>query len=127
MYSCGDQEASSDRTCSPFIISSEKYNDSESIFVSALSAYIDDSCLYVELGISGCSADQEIDMVTDGAVDDSLPQQISFKFLNVTPELCEAYFVIEYAFDLTDVNSLLDSAVMINLSESDIQILFANE
>ena len=90
---------------------------------------LDDECLILTIGFSGCDPEHTIQLVTDGAVAESFPVQVQFKLNDLNPQLCEAYFEKEYAFDLDELDDLLDSepkARMIFVQQG-IEILWERE
>jgi hypothetical protein len=95
--------------CGQFIeINKQKYDaivNEPGLFIDSPS--IDGNCLTVMLGYSGCNIGHEMSLITSGNIAESYPVQISFKFLDHTPQACQAFFTQEYQFDLTPLSEIL--------------------
>ena len=107
---CSDDNNNGDTSCgTPLVIDGDRYQDITQPFNAffIISSNIDDDCLTLTIGFSGCDDNHEIDLVTDGAVAESFPVQIFFKLDDLNPQLCEAYFEKEYQYDLDELDQLL--------------------
>lgn len=106
---CSNNENSSD--CGDLlIIDQNKYNDisiESAIFVD--SPVLIGECLTVTLGYSGCNSGHEIELVTNGFVAESLPVQMFFKFNDLNPQACLAFFTEDYEFDLSPLIDILET------------------
>ena len=112
MLSCSDNDDDSNDQCgTPLIIDADRYQSIEDpgqpIFI--INSNINDECLSLTLGFSGCDDDHTIELITDGAVAESFPVQVFFKLEDLNPQLCQAYFEKVYEYDLDELDDLLGS------------------
>ena len=109
IYSCGSDESDSMDCGRSLIINEEKYQsiDDPDQSISLINSSIVDECLSLTLGFSGCDAEHQIDLVTDGAVAESFPVQVFFKLEDQNPQLCLAYFEQTFYYDLEELDDLL--------------------
>ena len=68
---------------------------------------IEDDCLTIQVGFSGCDDNHTILMVTDGSVAESFPVQVTFILSDENPQACQAFFVKELKYDLTQLDDVL--------------------
>ena len=74
-------------------------------------------CLEFTLAYSGCDANHDIRLYIqkeDGTV--LLTNGLQLEFIDLSPEVCLAYFKQKYSYDLTEINNLLDSGDSVLLS-----------
>ena len=104
---CSNSENSSD--CGDLlIIDQNKYDDisnESTIFVD--SPTLMGECLTVTLGYSGCNNGHDIKLITNGFVAESYPVQVFFKFDDLNPQACLAFFTEEFEFDLSPLKDIL--------------------
>ena len=109
-FKCSDPDETA--ACGSFvIIDKELYNslpvNAGGISISAHT--IEDNCLTLTLGYSGCSDGHKIDMITGGDVAESFPVQITFKLKDNDPQSCLAFFTQDYIFDLGSLDVVLST------------------
>lgn len=99
-------------------------NNAYSIFVHSLD--INSGCLEMELGFSGCDANHEIDLLTQGSFAESNPPQLLLFFKDHNEQDCDAYFKEDFSFDLELVDELLgdEASVYLTFYNSDKRILY---
>jgi len=102
-FSCSDNDSGSPESCIPVIFDESKYNSSQNFGVNLIEYKLEDLCLKVKLGVSGCDNEHAIELVSNGAVAPSDPTIVFFDFYDMNPQLCEAYFTIEKEFDMTPI------------------------
>ena len=108
---CSNNSENDSSDCGALIIIDksqyEAIESDQSIFINTPS--IEDNCLTVVLGYSGCNDGHEMDLITSGDVAESLPVQVFLKFRDNNPQDCEAFFTQSYSFDLAPLKDALDS------------------
>ena len=129
IFSCepdSNEEPSTENNCRDILISESKFQEIDYNQASILEYEIIDDCLKVKLGVGGCDEDHEIDLITDGGINESLPPQITFVFKDNDLQPCNAYFQIDREFDLTPIRTSLglDEDVYLTFQLSDDKILY---
>lgn len=110
--------------CSPIIISQELYQDLVPNQVNVTEVALDEDCLTVTMAISGCDNEHTINMISDGEIAESFPVQITFDFEDLNPQDCEALFMIDRQFDLSELRDLVEGDISIRFRNSDKSILY---
>ena len=124
LISCSD---SMDDTCVSIIIDQSIYNDSDFLQAHLIDYSLEEHCLTVTLSVGGCDADHDIEMVTDGAIAESNPPQITFDFLDKTPQTCYALVQLERSFDLTKISYLIEGDIVVRFRENeDLNFVYPN-
>ncbi|TYA74889.1 hypothetical protein [Seonamhaeicola marinus] len=86
------------------IVSDSKYAVASHNGLSFIEAIINDDCLTLKIGASGCDGSTwQFELIDSGAVAESLPEQRYLKLDFDNEELCDAYFERTFSFDLTPV------------------------
>ncbi|MCB9256274.1 MAG: hypothetical protein H6579_04005 [Chitinophagales bacterium] len=112
-------------TCDLASISSiAQYNNAPSDLVSIDSIWIEDNCLHLIFGASGCSGDSwEVKLIDSEAILESYPPQRNLRLSLKNDELCLAYFTKELSFDISNLQVDGDR-VYLNLSDSNQGVLY---
>lgn len=94
------------------------------MFVEAIS--IDDGCLQLNLGYSGCNSGHDISLITNGYVAESQPPQVQFRMIDNTTQLCQAAFLDSTSYDLTPLEDVLffEGAVRLIFPDQGMEILW---
>lgn len=123
-YSCSDNNDSAPEDCVPVSFDSSKFNSSANYGALINDFTIDGNCLSISLGVSGCDDVHPIEMVSDGAIAESFPPQITFDFYDGTPQDCEAIFTLDREFDLSPIRELYDGEIIIRFRNSDKSVTY---
>jgi hypothetical protein len=102
---CSEDDPINENCPDRIIVSESKYqsvNNDNAVLIQEMS--IEDDCLLMKVGFSGCDDEHTILMVTDGSVAESFPVQVYFKLSDENPQACQAFFVKDLAFDLDQLN-----------------------
>ena len=127
LISCSDSDKPIDGTCVPIVIDQSIFNDSDFLPANLIEYSLDENCLMVTLSVGGCDGNHDIDMVTDGAIAESDPPQITFDFRDNTPQSCYALFQLERSFDLTKISELIEGDIVVRFRENeDLFFLYPN-
>lgn len=110
--------------CEAVVISNSIFQDLAPNQATLIELSIEDDCLTLLLGISGCDADHTLNMISDGGIAESLPVQITFDFQDENPQDCEAYFELDRQFDLSPIRDLIEDDIIIRFRNSDSSILY---
>jgi hypothetical protein len=105
--------------CVPVIFDNSKFNSPENFGVNLDEYSINGSCLTVKLSFSGCDNDHTIEMVSDGAIAESEPPQITFDFYDQKQQDCEAYFTVDREYDLSPIQELNEGRIIIKFRNND--------
>lgn len=124
-FSCSDSDTTTSNDCKPVIFDSTKFNSIANFGVGLNDFTLDGDCLNVTISVSGCDEEHPIDMVSDGAIAESFPPQITFDFYDGTPQDCEALFVLERSFDLSPIRDLYDGEIIIVFRNNDKSITYS--
>lgn len=119
---CSSDDPVNENCLNRIVISESKYqsvNNDNAVLIQEMS--IEDNCLKMKVGFSGCDDEHTIEMVTDGAVAESFPVQVFFKFSDENPQACQAFFVKELSFDLSPLDPILGNEPKARLVFSDQQ------
>ncbi len=112
-FSCSDNESDSSDSCVSVIFDESKFNSSQNFGVDLIELDIEDYCLKVKLGVSGCDDDHTIELVSNGAVAPSDPTMVYFDFYDNDPQLCEAYFTLDREFDMTPIRARYNEDIIV--------------
>ena len=105
---CGEEDPINENCPDLIVVNEAKYksiNNDNDVLIQEMS--IENDCLVINIGFSGCDDDHTIVMVTDGAVAESFPVQVHFKLLDENPQACLAYFTKEFNYDLNQLNAVV--------------------
>lgn len=105
---CSNDDPVNENCPDRIIVSESKYqsiNNDNAVLIQEMS--IEDDCLKMKVGFSGCDDGHTIEMVTDGAVAESFPVQVYFKLSDENPQACQAFFVKELSFDLSQLDQVV--------------------
>lgn len=95
------------QNCGPDIeINADRVNDASDNF-ALVAANVEGKCLTVTIAATGCGSDAwKLELVTDGAIAESLPTQSAARLLFTDPAAggitCQAEIQATYEFDLSD-------------------------
>ncbi|TWO33463.1 hypothetical protein E1J38_006095 [Seonamhaeicola sediminis] len=102
------------------IINTSKYNNLNSDDFNFINAEINEDCLEVTIGASGCDGNSwEFSLIDSGAVAESSPEQRYLKIDFDNEELCLAYFEKKVSFNLTSVQVEGSSKIMLHIDGLD--------
>ena len=68
---------------------------------------IENHCMILNLGFSGCDSNHDIKLATKGELMESNPVQLAMYFIDNSSEACQAYFTQEYSYDLELVDEII--------------------
>lgn len=127
VFSCSNSDTDSPDSCIPVIFDETKFNSTQNFGVKLDEYSINGSCLTVKLEISGCDDDHTIDMLSDGAIAESFPPQITFDFYDNNLQPCDAYFIVEREYDLSPIKELYDDGdIIIHFRNNDKSVHYDN-
>ena len=115
--SCSDTENLN--SCDPVVFDQSKFNEEGHYGINLIDYSLIDNCLKVTLGISGCSADHRIEMISDGAEAPSFPTVIFCDFYDYDPELCEAYFTVEREYDVSPIQDKFGKTIIVQFRDNE--------
>jgi len=102
-FSCSKDDPDIPDGCVPVIFDESKFNSTSNFGLNLIEYSLEESCLQVTLGVSGCDDAHVIELVSNAAVSPSSPALVIFDFYDNDPQLCEAYFTIEREFDVSPI------------------------
>jgi|GEM_PF-4008650 len=123
--SCHDEDCLPDN-CQNFLIENNITDKITNAHASIVDHEIVDDCLKVTLTVGGCDDDHihDIDLITTGEINESLPVQIPFYFRDNNPQSCQAIVTLKREFDLSRIRSELgvegDARLIFQLSQQEI-------
>lgn len=87
------------------VVDADRYNDDTPAVSAIDTAYINsDGCLTIRYGASGCDVNDAIVTLVDaGSIAESLPPQRNAKLVLVESTICQAFFIHEMTFDISEV------------------------
>lgn len=101
--SCKEDEVILDTTVCDYevLIDKNQYDNLNSDNFNFMEAEVDEDCLILKIGASGCSGNSwEFELVDSGTIAESFPEQRYLKFKLVNKEACLAVFTKTISFDL---------------------------
>lgn len=120
IYSCNNDDDANASDCDfDTIIDLNLFEVPSPSFYTILNAEIDDDCLEITFGASGCDGESwEVQLVSDFPLvaGSTGGANLSLKLTN--PEVCAAYFTKTYSFDLSDIHGD-NLTTMFNLEDWD--------
>ncbi len=116
----------------PASIDKEKYDNrtlQDSLLNIIEEPIIENNCLTLVVGYSGCNNKHNLTLIGDGSIAKSLPVQTNFKILDSNQELCEAYFTDTYSFDLSGLKERFknEKSVRLNFLDQNKSVLWQIE
>ncbi len=113
-------------SCGPeVIISSELFSTAETELLDIIELNIIADCLVVTVGSSGCDGETWVVKLIDaGQVLESLPVQRNIVISISNEEECDAYFMRDYAFDISDLQIGDSGTILLNIFNSGDQISY---
>lgn len=113
---CEDDVAVSQDCDFKTIVSNSLYDSASSQGVTFINAKIEDDCLSLKIGASGCDGSTwGFSLVDSGAVAESFPEQRYLKLDFNNEELCLAFFERTITFDLKPVRVQGSSKVILHI------------
>ncbi|MCF7559049.1 hypothetical protein L3X39_00245 [Sabulilitoribacter multivorans] len=98
------------------VIDESLYDSLESNNFTILGAEIQNNCLTIEFGASGCDGNSwTYQLVDSGAVAESSPEQRYLKFELLNNEACLAYFEKSISFDLTSLQITGSNKIILHI------------
>ncbi|WP_299243300.1 hypothetical protein [uncultured Aquimarina sp.] len=106
------------------LISSEQFIDAPNDQLTINNLVINDNCLTINFGSSGCSGDTwELKLIDSNVILESDPPQRNLRLSLKNEELCDAFITQELSFDISNLK-VEGNQVMLNISNSDDSILY---
>lgn len=131
LFSCNKEQViemkTNDKTTSvdEVIVDREKYRDSSSAYFSIDTVKIDGDIMTITIGASGCSGDSwSVELIDSEMILKSYPGQRSLKVLFKNEELCQAYFLKEYSFNISKLKLGEAGKVYLNLENYKERLLY---
>ncbi|TSE09878.1 hypothetical protein [Aquimarina algiphila] len=107
------------------IIDHIKYINKESAVLSMERVEINGDCLEVVVGSGGCGGQTwVVELVDANRIAESNPEQRDLRILLKNEELCNAFILKTYSFDLRPIRITNSNKVLLNLEFWDEQILY---
>ena len=106
LFSCSDSEQNS--SCVPLLFDKDLYHELDHFGIDLIEYDLNDNCLKVRLGFSGCSSDHTFDLMSQGIETPMEPYSMTCDFYDHNPELCEAYFIVDREFDISPIRERYD-------------------
>lgn len=125
LTSCDKKSDTQPLTCDQQVIVSElEYTTAPSDQLSITSVELNDNCLKIKFGSSGCSGDTwEVKLIDSGVILYSNPPQRNLRLSLKNQEICSAYIGKEMTFDVKNLQSS-GNKVLLNIVNSGTQILY---
>lgn len=123
LISCKDSENIA-KCGTAAIVNSEFYRSgpNDKIFIN--NARIEEDCLYIEIGASGCSGDSwEINLYATEEILESFPPQRNMRLSLKNDEMCQAFFTRELIFDISNLKTN-GSELQLNLTDFEDSLLY---
>lgn len=119
-FSCDKDDDSPTHTdCDYMVIVSEPDYD-ETITDNYIidTAYIEEDCLFIQFGASGCDGNSwEVDLFDAGHIMESFPPQRSLRLSLNNSENCLAFITKTISFDLTTIQISNNEDIILNIDE----------
>jgi len=113
-------------TCDDEIfISAEMYNSAPNDYLNINEVRIEDDCLFINFGSSGCSGESwELKLIDSSHILESYPPQRNIRLSLKNEEACQAYFIREVSFDISSLQIEGVDSLYLNIENFDDQILY---
>ena len=107
------------------VISADKYANAPDDHLTIDALEINDDCLSITFGASGCDGSTWVlELIDANEILESIPVQRRLRLSLENNELCEAYFTKEITFDLSGLQLADEGIIILNIANSDSQILY---
>lgn len=107
------------------IISAEMYNSAPNDYLNIKEVRIEDDCLIINFGSSGCSGESwELKLIDASHILESYPPQRNIRLSLKNEEACQAYFTREVSFDISPLQIEGVDKLYLNIENFDDQILY---
>ncbi len=108
------------------IISAQQFENAPDAPLNINNLTIEGDCLRVKFSASGCSGNTwVVKLIDKGVVLESNPPQRILRVSLLNNEACLAVFTQEYTFDITNLRVENTNEVLLNITNSDEQILYS--
>lgn len=98
------------------IVSEEEYQNAPSDYLNIDTVVIEDNCLHITFGASGCSGDTwNLKLISDGSIMESYPIQTRLRLSLENEEMCDAFFTKTISFDIEDLRVDSYSKIYLNI------------
>lgn len=123
---CDEDTVQSDDiiTCDALVVINEAiYNDLDSDNFQFINAALEDDCLEITFGASGCDGNTwTYSLIDSGAVAESFPEQRFLKFQLKNEETCTAYFEKTVSFNIEALQVEGSNKIILNIAGADSSI-----
>ena len=111
--------------CIPVILNNEAF-DSAVLTYIVESMELNGDCLSLNVGVSGCDAENhDVKMIGRNQLDTDVDvPTMTFKLTENVNQICLAYFVVPFEYDLSELKSITDSAIPLTFVGSDKTIMY---
>ncbi len=125
IFSCSNDDDKNQNNCDfNTLISSEQFKNSPSDQLDINNLEINNDCLKINFSSGGCSGDTwVVKLIDKGITTKSIPPQRSLKLSLKNSELCEALFIRELTFDISNLQ-VKGNQVKLNIANSNKIILY---
>jgi hypothetical protein len=97
-------------------INNDAYNNNSSANFTINSVEIEDNCLIINFGASGCDGSSWQEKLIDSEeILESIPVQRNLIFSLENSEICLAYFTKEVSFDISSLQISSESSMVLNI------------
>jgi len=97
-------------------INNDAYNNNSSANFTINSVEIEDNCLIINFGASGCDVSSWQEKLIDSEeILESIPVQRNLIFSLENSEICLAYFTKEVSFDISSLQISSESSMVLNI------------
>ncbi|MEW7277978.1 hypothetical protein ABW636_05230 [Aquimarina sp. 2201CG1-2-11] len=119
-----DDESSNDNCGLTTIISAKQYSDAPSDQLTINSLTIENNCLKINFGSSGCSGDSwELKLIDSEDILESMPPQRNLRLSLKNEEACQAFITKDITFDISSLK-VDGNQVQLTITNSDESVLY---
>ena len=118
LLSCSDDDVNSNNCDSETLVSAEQYENAPSGQIFIYSLEINDHCLKINVGYSGCS-ELSLELIDSEAVLESNPPQRNLRLpFNDDIITCQGFFTEELTFDISNLQVKGENKLQLNITNS---------
>lgn len=124
-FSCDDAPIKSP-ICGQFAeVNASKYENANSAQFNIDTVTVDGDCLSITFGSSGCDGSSwEGNLYDSGLILESFPIQRNIRFVLKNEELCDAYFIKTFEYDISNLKADNEGIISFNLDDYDDAITY---
>ena len=121
--SCGSSDDPAE-SCGPeVVISGELFATANTELLDIINININEDCLELTMGSSGCDGERwEVNLIDAEVILESFPVQRNVIISIFNDEECDAYFMRDYFFDISDLRVEESGTVLLNISNTGEQV-----